>query len=66
MYLVDSKRKEIGKYQDGTEDLNPIKGNDLVLSHTMLHAQKVAEEEMKGKRGALVAIEPSRLVRFLQ
>jgi penicillin-binding protein 2 len=55
--LVNSKRKEIGKYKDGTQDKNSIKGKDLVLSYDA-DVQKVAEEEMIGKRGAIVAIEP--------
>lgn len=55
--LVNSKRREIGKYKDGTEDKNSIKGKDLVLSYDA-DVQKVAEEQMIGKRGAVVAIEP--------
>ncbi len=56
--LVDSKRKEIGRYKDGQMDKESIKGKDLVLSIDGF-AQKTAEEELKGKRGAVVAIEPS-------
>lgn len=56
--LVDSKRREIGRYKDGSVDRESIKGKDLVLSIDG-YAQKTAEEEMKGKRGAVVAIEPS-------
>jgi penicillin-binding protein 2 len=55
--LVNSKRKEIGKYKDGIEDKNSIKGKDLVLSYDA-DLQKVTEEQMIGKRGAVVAIEP--------
>jgi len=55
--LVNSKRKEIGKYKDGAVDKNSIKGKDLVLSYDA-DVQKVAEEQMIGKRGAIVAIEP--------
>ena len=55
--LVNSKRKEIGKFKDGVEDKNSIKGKDLVLSYDA-DVQKVAEEKMIGKRGAIVAIEP--------
>lgn len=55
--LVDSKRREIGRYKDGAVDRESIKGKDLVLSIDG-YAQKTAEEEMKGKRGAVVAIEP--------
>lgn len=55
--LVNSRRKEIGKYKDGTQDVNSTKGKDLVLSIDA-DVQKVGEEEMKGRRGAIVAIEP--------
>jgi penicillin-binding protein 2 len=55
--LVNSKRKEIGKYKEGIEDKNSIKGKDLVLSYDA-DLQKVTEEQMIGKRGAVVAIEP--------
>jgi penicillin-binding protein 2 len=55
--LVNSKRKEIGRYKDGAEDKNSIKGKDLVLSYDA-DVQKVAEEQMIGRRGAVVAIEP--------
>lgn len=55
--LVNSKRKEIGKYKEGSQDKNSIKGKDLVLSYDA-DVQKVAEEKMIGKRGAIVAIEP--------
>lgn len=55
--LVDSKRKEIGKYKSGLEDVSSIKGHDLVLSIDA-DVQRVAEQELKGKSGAVVAIEP--------
>ncbi len=55
--LVDSRRKQIGKYLNGAEDILPIKGNDLVLG-IEASTQRIAEEEFKGKRGALVAIDP--------
>ena len=55
--LVNSKRKEIGKYKDGNQDKPSIKGKDLVLSYDA-DVQKVAEEQMQGKRGAIVAIDP--------
>jgi penicillin-binding protein 2 len=55
--LVDSRRKEIGRYKDGLEDLSSIKGHDLVLSIDA-DVQRIAEQELKGKSGAVVAIEP--------
>ncbi len=56
--LVDSKRKEIGKYKDGTDDVSSVKGHDLLLSIDA-EVQRVAEQEFNGKNGAVVAIEPS-------
>ena len=41
--LVNSKHKEIGKFKNGTEDKNSIKGKDLVLSFDS-DVQKVAEK----------------------
>lgn len=55
--LVDSKRKEIGKFNNGMNDVPSIKGKDLVLSIDA-GVQKVAEEQMQGFKGAVVAIEP--------
>ena len=56
--LVDSKRKEIGKFKDGAEDVPSVKGDDLVLTIDS-DVQRAAEEALKGFRGAAVAIEPS-------
>jgi penicillin-binding protein 2 len=56
--LVDSKRKNIGSYKNGVDDDPSLKGRDLVLTIDA-DVQRVAEEEFIGKRGALVAIEPS-------
>lgn len=56
--LVDSHRKENGRFRDGQADKESIKGNDLVLSIDE-DAQKAAEKGFKGMKGALVAIEPS-------
>lgn len=55
--LVDSRRREIGKFRDGEQDKESIKGTDLVLS-VDADVQRAAEQEMHGKRGAIVAIEP--------
>lgn len=56
--LVDSRRKTIGKYLEGLNDLPPKKGRDLVLTID-LETQKVAEKAFEGLSGSLVAIEPS-------
>jgi penicillin-binding protein 2 len=55
--LVDSRRREIGKFKDGFDDVPSLKGHDLVLSIDA-DVQRVAEEEFKDKKGAVVAIEP--------
>ena len=54
--LVDSRQKLIKKLQDDNS-IPTVKGADLVLSIDK-DLQKVAEEALKGKRGAIVAIEP--------
>ncbi|MBK8945733.1 MAG: penicillin-binding protein 2 [Ignavibacteriae bacterium] len=56
--LVDSRRKTIGRYLEGSQDINPTKGKDLILTIDK-NAQQVAETEFEGKTGSLVAIEPS-------
>ncbi|MDP3682574.1 MAG: penicillin-binding protein 2, partial [Ignavibacteria bacterium] len=55
--LVDSRRREVGKYKDGKNDLASQKGKDLVLSIDG-ELQKIAEEELAGRAGAVAAIEP--------
>jgi penicillin-binding protein 2 len=55
--LVDSKRKEIGKYKNGKADVPSVKGKDLELTIDS-NVQKAAEEALKGRRGAAIAIEP--------
>jgi penicillin-binding protein 2 len=55
--LVDSRRKEIGRFKDGNADVPSIKGNDLVLSIDA-DVQRAGEQAFKGYRGAFVAIEP--------
>ena len=55
--LVDSKRKEIGKFREGEKDESSIKGHDLMLSIDA-DVQRTAEEMFRDKKGAAVAIEP--------
>ncbi len=57
LILVDAKQKTIGNYLEGQNDLMPVKGNDLVLT-VDAGLQKLAEKEMEGKSGAVVAIDP--------
>ncbi|MFZ1289142.1 MAG: penicillin-binding protein 2 [Melioribacteraceae bacterium] len=56
--LVDSRRKTIGRYLEGSNDIQPIKGKDLILTIDK-KAQQAAETEFEGLSGSLVAIEPS-------
>ncbi len=56
--LVDSKRKSIGKYLEGKNDMPPRKGDDLLFTIDY-ETQKKAEELFKNLKGSLVAIEPS-------
>jgi len=56
--IVNSRRKVIDAFNNGAEDIPAVKGNDLILT-IETNAQRVAEEEFKGKKGALVAIEPA-------
>ncbi|PKL82617.1 MAG: penicillin-binding protein 2 [Ignavibacteriae bacterium HGW-Ignavibacteriae-3] len=56
--LVDSRQKTIGRYMDGGEDQQAVKGADLILSIDK-EAQRVAEEAFKDKRGAVVALDPT-------
>jgi len=56
--LVDSRRREIGQFQDGERDVDSKKGKDLVLGIDS-DVQRALEEALIGKTGAGVAIEPS-------
>ncbi|HSD64042.1 MAG TPA: penicillin-binding protein 2 [Ignavibacteriaceae bacterium] len=57
--LVDSRRKEIGRFKNGSADLASIKGDDLVLGIDA-DVQRAGENAFRegGYRGAFVAIEP--------
>lgn len=46
-----------GKYDNGIHDIAPVSGRNLTLSLDM-ELQAYGEELMRGKRGAIVAIEP--------
>ncbi|MBR5640367.1 MAG: penicillin-binding protein 2 [Muribaculaceae bacterium] len=66
-YLRGTKGKEIlvrdargrikGRYNDGKDDVAPVAGKDLQLSIDM-DLQQFGEKIMRGKKGAIVAIEP--------
>lgn len=55
--VVNAYGQNIGPYENGTQDLEPVKGHTL---HTSIDAkvQALAELLMKGKTGSLVAMDP--------
>lgn len=55
--IRDALGKIQGHYNDGANDVAPIAGNDLHLSID-IELQAFGEELMRGKIGAIVAIEP--------
>lgn len=56
--IRDAHGKIKGSYDNGSQDIAPIAGNDLTLSID-IELQKYGEELMRNKIGAIVAIEPS-------
>ncbi len=56
--LRDSRGRIKGRYQDGKFDSAPIPGKNLTLSLDV-ELQALGERLMKGKKGGIVAIEPS-------
>jgi len=53
----DARGKIKGRYNDGKDDVIPIAGKDLQMSID-IKLQQFGEKIMRGKRGAIVAIEP--------
>lgn len=56
--LRDVHGRTQGHYQDGRHDKAPVPGKDITLSIDM-DLQRLAERLLRGKLGAIVAIEPS-------
>ncbi len=56
--LKDVVGRESSSYQDGNLDVNPVAGNDLITTLD-IELQSYIEQIMVGKRGSIVAIEPS-------
>jgi len=57
-YLMkDNLGRSVGSYQEGRKDSSAVSGVDLMTSID-LDAQGYAEELMRGKKGAVVAIDP--------
>ncbi len=56
--MRDANGRIQGRYEGGAHDVEPVSGRDLTLSLD-IRLQQYAESLMVGKRGAVVAIEPS-------
>lgn len=56
--MKDAYGRIKGKYENGVHDVAPVSGHNLKLSID-IELQKYGEELMRGKIGAIVAIEPS-------
>lgn len=56
--MKDALGRIKGKYEDGIHDEAPVSGRDLTLGIDM-ELQEYGEQLMRGKIGAIVAIEPS-------
>ncbi len=56
--MRDARGRIQGHYEDGARDIDPIDGRNLTLGID-IKLQEYAEKLMAGKRGAVVAIEPS-------
>jgi penicillin-binding protein 2 len=56
--LQDSKGKEVGRLNDGKNDIPAVSGYDLILS-VDAGLQEYAEKLLKGYKGGIVAVDPS-------
>jgi len=56
--LVDAYTREVGRYAGGKLDESPVEGSDIQLGLDIF-LQQFGEEMMRGKKGSIVAIEPS-------
>lgn len=56
--LMNVHRQDVSAFRDGAEDVAPVAGRDLVLTLDA-DLQALAESLFVGKRGAVVALEPS-------
>lgn len=56
--LVDVLNREQGRYREGEFDIPAVPGKDLITGIDF-KLQQYAEKLMKGKKGSIVAIEPS-------
>lgn len=58
LLMKDALGRIKGKFEGGARDVAPVSGKNLTLSIDM-ELQEYGEQLMKGKKGAIVAIEPS-------
>jgi len=56
--IVDNRNRDVGSYAQGKYDMKPVMGAELQLTLDA-KLQALGEELMRGKRGSIVAIEPS-------
>ncbi|MBK8550229.1 MAG: penicillin-binding protein 2 [Ignavibacteria bacterium] len=54
---VDVKGRELGRLNDGKNDIPPVNGSDLILGMDK-DLQEYAEKLMGDKRGAIIAVDP--------
>ena len=57
-FVVNSRQRVVGKYNEGKNDIPATKGNDIVTTIDY-ETQKVAEQLFKNFKGSVVAIEPA-------
>ena len=57
IFIRDARGRNKGRYNDGKDDVAPVAGSDLQLSID-IDLQQFGEKLMRGKKGAIVAIEP--------
>lgn len=58
IYLRDSKNQLRNLFKDGDEDKDAVPGKDIVTTIDA-HLQQYGQQLMEGKKGSLIAIEPS-------
>jgi penicillin-binding protein 2 len=56
--VVDNRNRDVGSFANGEYDMQPVMGAELKLTIDA-KLQALGEELMRGKRGSIVAIEPS-------
>ncbi len=57
LVLVNIRGQEVKAYRNGSDNIDPVSGHDLVLTIDA-HLQALAEDLLVNKRGAVVALDP--------